>query len=327
MRFTRSILILLTAWLVCGGMVACAGEDPLPPQQPLLWKVTAKDGALKGYVFGTIHLGDPRVAKIQPVVREAVMSSGVLVTEIHLDAEATAKAAAATMLPADEKRNLADFLPAETARKLDAELKRVLPMFSVHGPPFNRMRVWGVMVTVPLLEAMLENPGSPGVDERLVEIARQHEIELDALETVDEQLGALSNYELEDMVQMLDLTLDGMARARELGRGDQTEKLILAYRKGDLAELEESAAWDEELYGMPEPEIAKRVMKGLLDERNVRMVERTLERYRERPDTVFFVAVGALHLPGETGLIHGLGRAGYAVERVGAKVLEPAGAH
>ncbi|QQL45001.1 TraB/GumN family protein [Sulfuriroseicoccus oceanibius] len=327
MRFTQLILKLLASWLVCGGLVACAAEDPLPPQKPLLWKVTAPDGTLKGYVFGTIHLGDPRVAKIQPVVRDAVKSSNVLVTEIHMDADASAKAAAASMLPADEKRNLADFLPDETEAKLDAELKRIFPMFSVQAPPFNRMQVWSVMVTVPILEPMLEYPGAPGVDERLVQIAKKHQMELDALETVDEQLGALSDYPVDDLVKMLDLTLDGMAKSRELDQGNQTEKMILSYRKGDLEALAASSDWNEELYGVPEPVFVKQFMKALVDDRNVRMVERTLERYQKRPEDVFFVAVGALHLPGETGLIQGLERGGYLVERVAVGKLEAAAAN
>ncbi|MFZ5557758.1 MAG: TraB/GumN family protein [Pseudomonadota bacterium] len=53
-------------------------------EQGLLWQVTAQ-GKVRGYVFGTIHLGDPRVAEIRPGVADALIASDAVVTELAMD--------------------------------------------------------------------------------------------------------------------------------------------------------------------------------------------------------------------------------------------------
>ena len=62
-------------------------------------------------------------------------------------------------------------------------------------------------------------------------------------------------------------------------------------------------------------------MKKLLDDRNVRMVDRMLERAGKAPKRTYFVAVGAAHFPGETGILRLLEKKGKKIKRV--KVPEP----
>ncbi len=314
---------------LCAGAVFFAGfstvssaqekaVDPLPPHFPLLWEVKSGNGESKGYLFGTMHLADPRVANFPHTVTDAIKSCDVVVTEIKMDAESMSKAAVSGLLPANEKRDLVDMLPEETAKRLDAELKLISPMLGVKNPPFSRMQVWSVMVTVPLLEAMMEYPGMPSVDEKIVKIADVAKLEEDALETLDEQMTALTSFKDDEMIELLDLSLESMRVARENELGSVSEAMILSYRRGDVEELAEAGAWDEELYGRPEPEIMTRFMSGLLDERNLRMTKRLIERYKASPEKKFFVAVGALHMPGKTGLVEQLEMAGFSVERVPA---------
>jgi len=156
------------------------------------------------------------------------------------------------------------------------------------------------------------------VDEKVVKIAEEAKIEQDALETLDEQMSALTSYKDEEMIELLDLSLEGMRVARENELGSYSEAMILSYRSGDLDELVESAVWNEELYGRPEPEVLKSFMHALVEERNLRMAKRLIDRYKASPEKKYFVAVGALHMPGETGLIKQLEMAGFTVERVPA---------
>ena len=320
-------LPILSAWLLFAsltfGVFSLSAQeksnDPLPPHFPLLWKVADKEGNSKGYLFGTIHLADPRVANFPKSVSEAVESCDVVVTELKMDQKTMAEAGLRSFVQASEK-DLHERLPAETVKHLDDELKLISPMLGVKTPPFNRMKIWTAMATLPMLEAVMEYPGMPSVDEKIVAIGRNADLTEDALETVDEQLGVFEGIADERMIEMLDITLEGMRKARTKGGVSPTEELILAYRRGDIDEIEAAADWDSEFFGRPEPEVSKEVMTALLETRNKRMGERVLDRYKESPEKKFFVAVGTLHLPGETGLVDHLTKAGYVVERVPAPV-------
>ena len=102
--------------------------------------------------------------------------------------------------------------------------------------------------------------------------------------------------------------LDEMVKnVRELPR--QMEGLTAAYLSGDLDRIDGVA---REQYGDMPPAVRRWFDEYLLDRRNARMLTRLSALLGER---TVFVAVGALHLGGESGLIAGLRRLGYRVER------------
>jgi uncharacterized protein YbaP (TraB family) len=62
-----------------------------------------------------------------------------------------------------------------------------------------------------------------------------------------------------------------------------------------------------------EQKSAEAFLRRLIDDRNVQMVERMLPRL-QRGST--FIAIGALHLPGEKGILQLLAEKGYTVSVV-----------
>ena len=62
-----------------------------------------------------------------------------------------------------------------------------------------------------------------------------------------------------------------------------------------------------------DPELVETFTERLLDARNDRMVERMQERLAEGGA---FIAVGALHLPGESGILKQLEGLGYRLTRL-----------
>ena len=66
--------------------------------------------------------------------------------------------------------------------------------------------------------------------------------------------------------------------------------------------------------GKPEERALRaKIDKRLLEDRNHRMVERMLPRFDEGGA---FIAIGAAHLPGESGVLALLERRGYTVTRL-----------
>ena len=89
---------------------------------------------------------------------------------------------------------------------------------------------------------------------------------------------------------------------------EQLEELTTLYLREDLAgmlALNASPHEDEALF--------ERFMERTLYQRNRRMARRIQDRLG---DGRLFIAVGALHLPGEKGILHLLESRGYRISRV-----------
>ena len=88
------------------------------------------------------------------------------------------------------------------------------------------------------------------------------------------------------------------------------EEMISIYLKRDLPGLQ---ALNEKYTASDNPKLEQKLMAELIDARNLRMLERMAPRLKEGKA---FVAVGALHLPGDHGLLRLLERQGYRVSAV-----------
>ena len=144
----------------------------------------------------------------------------------------------------------------------------------------------------------------PVLDDWLVLRARKAGRDVDFLETSVEQWQSFAGIPMEDQVAMLRSAIDTYYDARV--RVDR----VAVYVDGNLAL---SYALRERRLGSLEPALAQRYTDRLLNDRNRRMVERMLPFMEKRSA---FIAVGALHLPGERGILRLLERQGYTVTRL-----------
>jgi uncharacterized protein YbaP (TraB family) len=125
------------------------------------------------------------------------------------------------------------------------------------------------------------------------------------LETIAEQVGAMETMSIELQVAML---RDAVAQHHQL---DQIiEQLINAYLRRDLKALE-TISYVVMQNG--DDRVAAIFNTEVVDRRNYRMLERMQPRLREGNA---FIAVGALHLPGDNGLLNLLRNKGYRVSPV-----------
>ena len=74
---------VITALTIGSIFISCSGGAPAPGvtgQNPLLWKVTSENTA--SYLFGTMHVADPRVTTLAPAVEAAFAASAAIFTEL-----------------------------------------------------------------------------------------------------------------------------------------------------------------------------------------------------------------------------------------------------
>jgi hypothetical protein len=251
----------------------------------LFWKAEAPDKNTI-YVFGTIHTDDNRVTEFSPAVIHALKSVDVFMMET--------KEAQDTKFLSMANNNLKDMLT-------ENELNQVYALADFHVMHRNavlRMKPW-------LLAAIFDSPRplTPfAQDNLLMTKAEDLGKEVRGLESAVEHFGVMDSLQLDEQLLMLSAVLK---RTDEEKLKDY-ERLIKAYLAGDSAKL---AALDDKITGgMLPPELWQRMRVKLLDERNLLMTERIVAAAQDKR---LFVAVGASHLAGKTGLIAGLKRAGF----------------
>ena len=257
----------------------------------LLWRIAGK-AAAASHVYGTIHVSDPRLAALPRPVRRAFDGARALMLEFLPDSYARERFLEAAM-----------FLDGQTLeQKIGAEdFERAYRHLAQLGLPrefVNRIKPWGVLLN-------LQNPerpqGSP-LDSQLLELARERRMPLAQIEEVEEQIFTFDEFPMESQVALLKHSL---AHGAELSL--LAERTLEAYLAGDLAGI-----WRlREEFGARHPEIGPHqavMTKRVVHDRNVVMAFR-MQRELRRGKA--FIAIGALHLYGEKGVLALLEADGY----------------
>jgi len=288
-RFAAAAFALL---LLAGTSVAAAQRF----DRGLLWSI-AGGGAPVSYVFGTIHLADPRVTQLPPPVARALAGSRNLTVEAELDPSSVA--AAADRMVFLDGRSLPDVAGAELYQKAATLTEKL----GLPEPAVRMFRPWALalMLSVP--------PQDPSavLDIALARAARAQGKPVHELEGLEEQVAIFDGMPEPDQVLLLRRAVDDYERMPRV-----TGRLIEAWLARDLAGMRRIAAEATDS-GAEVTRLQETLMQRLLTERNVRMAGRMAERLQAGGA---FFAIGALHLEGDRGVLAELERRGWRVTRV-----------
>ncbi len=267
----------------------------------LLWEVSGNGLKKPSYLYGTYHLLRSSLVDEYPEVKRALKKSKTVVVETELDSSKM-MALSAQMISPDGPAWTNKLSSSESAQ-LDSLLKRYfgadLNQFSILRPSaINTMLAMGL--TQEALSDTLPDFKGPTLDQWFAAQGKKKNRKLVSLETLEEQFALLYTQTSTDS-QLVDLK---NALKVIQSTGPESRRLCLAYLKQDLAELEKIARSFGEKHGS---------LESLLDDRNARWMQVLPKLMAEQPT---FVAVGALHLPGEQGLIAMLRAQGYTVKPV-----------
>ncbi len=259
----------------------------------LLWKVEAV-GVKPSYVFGTIHSDDARVTALPPAVTRALDASSRFIMEALIDADGLMLMAQA-MYFSDGRT-----LEQVAGKELYTESVKALSAYGLPTLGVENEKPWAVMMTLSM-----PPPGTGEYLDLVLETrANQENKTVSGLETMQEQIAVFNELPMPDQIALL----------KEAVRSQQNfakefEALIQAYLARDLTTLAEISAQHEP----DEDQMYRAVTDRLITKRNIRMAKRMAPALREGHA---FIAVGAAHLPGETGLLNLIEKAGYRVTPV-----------
>ncbi|HUG78713.1 MAG TPA: TraB/GumN family protein [Burkholderiales bacterium] len=262
----------------------------------LLWRLS-REGVAPSHVYGTIHVADPRLAELPAAVQAVFSSASSLMLEFLPDAYTQQRFAEAAM-----------FLDGQTLEQTigSEDFERALEQLRPIGLPrefVNKMKPWGVLLN---LRVARQAPGS-ALDTQLIELARRRRLPIHQIEEVEEQVFTFDEFPMASQVALLRHSLSHRAELLELA-----ERTVQAYVAGDLHGI-----WRlREEFSARYPEVAPHqavMTKRVLHDRSVVMAFRMQRRLRRGNA---FVALGALHLYGEKGVLALLENDGYRSARV-----------
>ncbi len=270
----------------------------------LLWKVE-KDGLPTSYLMGTLHSSDPRITKIRPDVEQALKSVNVLALELL---DGSDSQLAGMMMSEPQKffyvgtEDLSVHLTAD-------ELQRGQAVAGALGIPFEKLQPWFAMTTIaiPSCELLSAAQGAKVLDAALEIRARALGKTVVALETPVGQIEAIRRIPESEVVNMLKAALASTGSI-----DDQFETMKRMYLEGQVAEIWALSLLLADRANIPRSEF-KSFKQELLNKRNVKMVDTAKDQLEKGG---MMIAVGALHLVGDTGLVSLVRKAGFKVTPV-----------
>ncbi len=246
-----------------------------------LWKID-KNGVDSSYIFATMHSEDSRIVRLSEKVKLIFEQSKSFTAEIDLSLDVSSTVSNMMMLPNNKKLSLI------VGNELFQKTVTALKSFKIPEKFVNRMKPWAVMMT-------LSYP-KPKTGLYLDKVLFNKAIKMNkpyyGLETVQEQLAIFNNISYPHQVILL---RDSIAQYSQFS--EQLEKLKSLYLAGDLDGIHN---YNTSIMLKGNFRVAKKFMEVLIDKRNKTMVQRMKDRLREGRA---FIAVGALHLPRNTGIL------------------------
>lgn len=274
-------------------------------QAQIFYKVTSPTGGKVSYVFGTHHLAPLSMLDSIPGVREALDDAETIVGEVDVTGgEMSMAMAMQKYMIAPTDSTLGKLLTPEEFTKAEASFNAITEG-AMNFQMLNGLKPMVVqafaMVTLMQKELGELKPGEQ-LDSYFQIEGKKFGKTIVGLETVDEQAQKLYcttplTEQARDLVEML---------SDPAGMMEELKTVNNAYFSHDLDALLALSLQEKSEHG-------QKFMEAILNQRNAAWLEQ-LPKLMEEGDV--FMAVGAMHLPGEKGVLEGLRKRGFKVEAI-----------
>lgn len=259
----------------------------------LLWKISGKGLEKPSYLYGTMHAVCE--TNIDDDVLKAFNGTDQLYLEIDMD-DPSLQMAMISGIQMKNGTTISSFLKEDEIKLLDNFLQKnigiSLKMIDTFKPS---------MLSSMYLPKLLDCP-MKAVDTELMNIAKEKNLEVLGLESIQDQLAIFDKIPYEYQVQeLLKSAKSDLSKDKE-----EIRKMLTIYKSENIEEmLNNSKESDNKMIADYE--------EDLLLKRNKNWIPVIEKAAKEKPT---FFGVGAAHLAGEDGVIKLLRKLGYKVEPV-----------
>ncbi len=256
----------------------------------MLFEVVRKSSSKKSYLFGTMHARSERAYTFYNEAKDLLSEVNVFAAEINFSDPALSTLNELFLLP--DNQMLSDYL---SPQKLEKYRKGFLKYFELDLDKYLKIQPLYLM-NQAVLNRLSQDHASP-LDFQLYSDALKLGLEIDGLESIEDQKNIVSQLELGAQFKQL----DDLIRKPSL-RTKQLAKVERAYSVGDI----------KSIYHLGKRSIGP-LRRVLLKQRNVKMAKSFVRITEEKS---VFAAVGAAHLYGKKGLIKLIKDQGGRVNRI-----------
>jgi uncharacterized protein len=263
-----------------------------------VWRVTAGDNSI--YIGGTSHLLRQKDYPLPVEFEHAFRTSNILVFETDLGGMLGPEFQQKMLLNAlyEGDKTIKDDLSPDVYDSLVAVSNRLnFPLSS-----FLKFKPFMLLMSLMTHELQKNNLMQVGVDQYFYDKAIKDSLEIDWLETIDEQLKVISSMGKGDENTFVKHSLKDMFRTSGM-----FEDMIKAWRNGDALSL-------NELFIRPIKLEMPILYQDLFVHRNKNWLPK-IEQFLSTKKSVF-ILVGVGHLVGENSVLHLLYKSGYKIEKL-----------
>lgn len=268
-------------------------------ENALLWKIHGNGLKKASYILGTYHIANNEFLNTLKGCKKALSKTHSVLGELEITPEVANQMMPYMLLDNSTLDSLLNALQYDSL-SMFVQDKLGLPM-----PVFNKMKPIGIYLMLSSAEmknsAFIQNYKGVPMDIYVQNEAKKNEKDVYALETIQEQADLLfTNITIEDQVIMLMEYI----RMDKIKITDESDKMNSCYKAQDLNCLD--SLMKSSGFNSIESDL-------LLKNRNARWIPRIEEIVNKQS---CFIAVGALHLAGENGLIRLLRNKGYTLSPI-----------
>ncbi|MGX6646779.1 TraB/GumN family protein [Maricaulaceae bacterium MS644] len=303
LKTTAALAAGLLAGLSLAGAVHAQTDYAAIEANPALWSISDEDSTV--YLFGTVHILPPELTWRTPAVDAALDESGI----VYLEADVSSPEAQTQMqalIPQlglnEEGVTLSSLISDEAQAHMATIAERLGAPPEALAAQMDPLKPWLASVSIAVLQIQAGgyDPMS-GVEYKLTADAMEAGKEFGYFETAEEQLGYLAGLPMETQIADFEVGIAQMAEDP-----DMLSELVQAWAAGDMDTLDR--VFNEDMR-----DASAELYEALIVQRNrnwIPQIEAALATEQNA-----FVAVGAGHMPGETGVIALLEANGHTVTR------------
>lgn len=271
----------------------------------LLWKVYQQGKTDTSFLYGSIHIKDKRVFDVNRHFNRVFEKSNTVALELHFDSINPFQLMNFIMMEDGKTlKNVMDSSKYKVVKSFFEDTLKTSIQYIERFQPIYTSTLLGEMKNT----AVDSNMNDKFLDEKFFSDAKSAGKSLIGLEKMEEQMQAFGSLPYTVQAELLYETVKETNKNPEV---NPIEELILMYINQDLNSISEYINDFNQSNSETIQPYEQLLKEKLLDERNLRMVSRSMQLVKTGNTLII---VGAAHLPGELGLIELYRKRGFIVE-------------